>query len=80
MNQEPKFKIGDCVELVGIYRSDKPNHYKGKIIEHFLDPSAPSIGGSINVYVVEGIGTYGEGALKGCVTWKKLIKKLFKIV
>jgi hypothetical protein len=64
---EPKFKKGDIVELVGVYRSDKLKNnvpIKGVIVEHLTDHNQLSIGGSFNCYVIEGLGTYGEGALK----------------
>lgn len=62
----PKFKVGDIVELVGIYKSDKGVFQKkcGRIIHHSTDPEQLLIGGSLNVYQIEGVGTYGESALK----------------
>lgn len=59
-----KFKIGDTVQLVGIYRRDKMfNKTKGVITEYSIDHSQYLIGGSIHVYVVADVGTYGESAL-----------------
>jgi len=59
-----QFEIGEIVELVGVYRSDKyPNHI-GKIIDRSIDISQLALGGSCYIYVIDGVGTYGEGALK----------------
>lgn len=63
---KPLFKVGDTVELIGIYRRDKGwlDKKSGVITKYFLDENQIPLGATGHVYTVDGVGTYGQGALK----------------
>jgi hypothetical protein len=64
MDLQPKFKKGEIVCLKWRYARQTTGLTKGVIGEVFIDEKNWTIGGSWFAYHVNGVGTYGESALR----------------